>query len=92
MKKIAKLWAGLVLCLCALLLCGSALAVDVNLVIPESEYGSFAVQRNGTVIETNVKQGIYWYYTVAEGGYRHADQHARQRIPAGQLRGLRHQK
>ena len=67
MKMRLKLWAALILCLCALLLCGSALAGDVNLVIPESEYGSFAVQRNGTVIETNVKQGIYWYYTVAEG-------------------------
>ena len=71
MNKRLMLLTSLVLCLCALLLCGSALAADVNLVIPESDYGSFSVQRYGTEITTSVNQVInqetYWYYTVAEG-------------------------
>ncbi len=71
MKNRLMLLTALILTLCALLVCGSALADAVNLVIPESEYGSFTVQQNGTVITTSVNQVIsqktYWYYTVAEG-------------------------
>ena len=71
MKNRLMLLTALILTLCALLVCGSALADNVNLVIPESDQGSFTVQQNGTVITTSVNQVIsqktYWYYTVAEG-------------------------
>ena len=66
MKTRLKLWAALILCLCALLLCGSALAVDIAVPV-NLEHGTILVAVGGEQIEDDGADDDFIYYVADVG-------------------------